>query len=41
MEQFLDGLEARFGGPRGWARAAGIDDAAVDRLRTLLVEPTS
>jgi protein-tyrosine phosphatase len=38
MREFLAGLDARYGGPRGWARAAGIDDTVVAELRVLLVE---
>jgi hypothetical protein len=38
MQQFLDGLERGYGGATGWARATGVDEATLTRLRDLLVE---
>jgi protein tyrosine/serine phosphatase len=38
MEQFLAGLDAKYGGPGGWARAAGIDGEVVENLRVVLVD---
>jgi hypothetical protein len=39
MERFLDGLDLRFGGARGWALHAGVPAATLDRLAGLLVDP--
>ena len=39
MERFLDELAGRFGGARGWARTAGVPDAALDALPELLLAP--
>ncbi len=36
---FLDAVEQRYGGFAGWARQAGISEAAVSRLRQALTEP--
>ena len=41
MERFLEGLDARFGGVRGWAAEAGLDEAVLDRMTQLLVEPSA
>ena len=38
MVAFLDGVRARYGSMREYARAAGVDDAAIERLTTRLVE---
>ncbi len=38
MERFLDVLHRQFGGAEGWASAAGVGPASIDRMRdTLLV----
>lgn len=36
MEGFLDVLDERHGGPEGWARAMGVDDADLRSLRARL-----
>ncbi len=38
MEQFLDELDLRYGGAIGWARAAGLSAAVLERLRDGLLE---
>jgi protein-tyrosine phosphatase len=38
MLELLGGLRERWGGARGYARAVGVDDASVERLRTHLLE---
>jgi hypothetical protein len=38
MQTFLAGLDRDHGGAAGWARASGIDDDSLARLRTLLVD---
>jgi hypothetical protein len=38
MHTLLDTLTRDYGGAAGWARAAGIDDETVARLRRLLVD---
>jgi protein-tyrosine phosphatase len=38
MRRFLDLLDERYGGPRGWARAAGVRDETVDGLAAALVQ---
>lgn len=38
MRRFLSALDERFGGPREWARAAGVSAAALDRLERGLLE---
>jgi protein-tyrosine phosphatase len=38
MVRFLDGIGARYGSMRGYARAAGVADATLARLETRLVE---
>jgi hypothetical protein len=40
MRTFLVALERGYGGGAGWARAAGISDETVARLRELLVDET-
>jgi protein-tyrosine phosphatase len=40
MRRFLDELEERHGGARLWAKAAGVDDAALDRLAAALLTQT-
>jgi hypothetical protein len=39
MERFLEGLDLRFGGARGWALDAGVPATTLDRLVGLLVDP--
>ena len=38
MRVFLDAVEQGYGGAVGWARAAGVSDDSVTRLRELLVD---
>ncbi len=38
MLELLAGLRERWGGARGYARAIGVDDASVERLRARLLE---
>src|SRR5438045_3720734 len=38
MVTFLDAVGRGYGGARGWARAAGLDDDVVTSLRDALVE---
>lgn len=38
MQRFLDLLDDRYGGPRGWARVAGLRDEIVEALAAVLVE---
>ena len=38
MRVFLEAVERGYGGAAGWARAAGVSDDAVARLRELLVD---
>ncbi len=39
MVRFLGQLDARFGGARAWAVAAGVPPEALDRMAELLLEP--
>lgn len=41
MRRFLDVLDERHGGARGWAKAAGIDDGTLDRLASGLFDGAS
>jgi protein-tyrosine phosphatase len=38
MIAFLQGIRARYGSMRAYARAAGLDDRTIERLRTRLLE---
>lgn len=38
MQRFLDQLEERHGGARGWARSAGVGDDVLDRLAAGLLD---
>jgi protein-tyrosine phosphatase len=38
MERFLAALERDYGGAEGWARASGVSEGAIVRLRELLVD---
>lgn len=38
MQSLLEKLRAKYGSARGYARAAGVGDAAIDRLRQRLIE---
>ncbi len=38
MRDFLDGLEARWGGPLGYLRSIGIDDKTMDAVRAAFLE---
>ena len=38
MEDFLDGVDERYGGAAGWARSAGITQDELDRLGAALLE---
>ncbi len=40
MERFLTELQARFGGARAWARAAGLGPDDLVRMEELLLEPS-
>ncbi len=37
IETFLAGIEARFGGVRGWVEVVGVESAAIDRFRAEIV----
>lgn len=41
MRRFLEVLDERHGGARGWAKSAGLGDDVVDGLASGLVEPAS
>lgn len=38
MGEFLDGLDARWGGPLGYLREIGIDEASMQRVRAAFLE---
>jgi hypothetical protein len=40
MEEFLDGVDRRYGGPRQWALSPGVPGDAIEALSTLLVTTT-
>jgi protein tyrosine/serine phosphatase len=39
MERFFEGLDARYGGARRWALAAGCPPESLDAMSALLIEP--
>jgi hypothetical protein len=38
IDRFLDGLDERYGGARGWARSVGVNEESLDRLEAGLLE---
>jgi protein tyrosine/serine phosphatase len=41
MNDFLDGVDERYGGAAGWARSQGISDDVLDQLRAILLDDPS
>jgi hypothetical protein len=41
MQDFLDGVDTRYGGAAGWARSQGISDDVLERLRDILLDDAS
>jgi rhodanese-related sulfurtransferase len=39
IDRFLDGLDDRFGGARGWAKSVGVTEESLARLEFGLLEP--